>query len=466
MEQQIKQCQNCKKEFIIESDDFAFYEKIKVPAPTWCPECRLIRRLSFINSYSVFWRNCDKCGKRTLSMYPPSQKMTVYCNPCWWGDGWDGADYALEYNPTRPFLEQVKELAQKTPYCALEATHLTLENCDYCNAIAYSKNSTLIFWADYCENVSYSSILNGVKDTFDCLRIKESQLCYESIGQNKSYRVAYSQECDSCVDTWFSRNCYSCQNCVGCVNLRGGSYQIFNQKYTKEEYIRKLQELKLDTRSGIEKMKKEVEEFWRKFPYRCYTGNSFNLKTTGEYVFESKNSKEVYICSGAENCKWCQFVSVAPMRDSADYSGWGNGAELIYEGANIGDNANNVKFSYFCFPDILDTEYSFWCVSAKNNFGCVNLKRKQYAILNKVYEKEEYLALRDKIIENMKQAGEYGEFFPPSFSNIAYNTSNAHRFFPKIKDQAIKEGYSWSEEAEPDVKKPFWVKIYQTVLLT
>jgi hypothetical protein len=30
-----KICQNCKKNFIIEPDDFGFYEKIKVPPPTF-----------------------------------------------------------------------------------------------------------------------------------------------------------------------------------------------------------------------------------------------------------------------------------------------------------------------------------------------------------------------------------------------------------------------------------------------
>jgi hypothetical protein len=33
-------CQNCKKDFTIELDDFRFYEKIKVPPPTFCPEYR------------------------------------------------------------------------------------------------------------------------------------------------------------------------------------------------------------------------------------------------------------------------------------------------------------------------------------------------------------------------------------------------------------------------------------------
>ncbi len=35
MESQTKNCQNCKKDFIIEPEDFNFYEKIKVPAPTF-----------------------------------------------------------------------------------------------------------------------------------------------------------------------------------------------------------------------------------------------------------------------------------------------------------------------------------------------------------------------------------------------------------------------------------------------
>ena len=60
-------CQNCKKEFIIETDDVGFYEKIKVPPPTWCPECRMIRRMACINGWSLYYRNCDKCEKRIFS---------------------------------------------------------------------------------------------------------------------------------------------------------------------------------------------------------------------------------------------------------------------------------------------------------------------------------------------------------------------------------------------------------------
>ncbi len=456
-----KNCQNCKKDFVVDERGALYYKKINVPHPTWCPDCRFVRRVSNINGFSVFYRNCDLCGKRTLSAYPSSQKITVYCQPCWWGDTWDGTEYQMDYDPSRNFLEQVKELSEKTPFCALETTYLTLKDCEYCNAIAYSKNCILASWSDYCENVCYSGFNNGVKDTSDCLRMQDSELCYESIGQNKSYRTLYSEECDSCTDVMFSRNCYGCTNCIGCVNLRGASYSIFNVKYSKEEYAEKVKEMKLDTRSGIKKVKEEAEKFWNTLPYRAYSGNTFNLNTTGEYVYGSKNSKEMYISNGAEDCRNCQFVTVAPARDCVDYSGWGNNAQLIYESANIGDNVSNVKFSYYCFPDVLNTEYSMWVIAGKNNFGCVNLKRKQYAILNKVYDQETYEKLKEQIIESMKndpyidKLGRkyyYGEFFPPEFGKYSYNTSNANKFIPKTKEQAESEGYFWHEEPEAIVE--------------
>lgn len=56
-------CQNCKQDFTIEPDDFNFYEKIKVPPPTWCPECRLIRRLAYREDRPLYKDKCDKCKK-------------------------------------------------------------------------------------------------------------------------------------------------------------------------------------------------------------------------------------------------------------------------------------------------------------------------------------------------------------------------------------------------------------------
>ena len=59
MSSEKKICQNCRGEFTLEPDDFSFYEKIKVPPPTFCFDCRLQRKLAFVNERTLFKRKCD-----------------------------------------------------------------------------------------------------------------------------------------------------------------------------------------------------------------------------------------------------------------------------------------------------------------------------------------------------------------------------------------------------------------------
>ena len=461
---EIKNCQNCKKDFTIESDDFSFYEKIKVPAPAWCPECRRIRRFSFLNTWNLFWRNCDKCGNRTLSMFSLEQKIVVYCQKCWWKDDWDGTEYALDYDRTRPFLVQIKELIDKTPHTALTTIYTSLINSEYANAIGWSKDCFMVFWADYCENVYYSTLLNTLKFSSDCIRGYFSELCYESVGFSRCYQTFFSDECDDCIDVWFSRDCYNCTNCFGCVNLRGEKNCIFNIKYSKDDYDKKIKEFNLDSWKSLNKLKSKTKNFWLTKPIRDFHSHSLSINVSGDYVYESKNSKEMYISNGAEDCKWCEFITVKSAKDCRDYSGWGNNSSLIYEGAVVGENSSEVSFSFECWPDCMKLEYCYWNISGKNNLGCVNLKRKKYCILNKEYEKAEYEKLKNEIIEDMKvnpyidkNGNEfyYGEFFPPEFSCFPYNKSNAMRFFPKTKEEVISFGYEWSEIENPNHEATF-----------
>jgi hypothetical protein len=452
-------CQNCKKDFTLEPDDFSFYEKISVPPPTLCPECRAIRRFSFQNTWNLFWRKCDKCGDKTLSIYTPEQKMKIYCQPCWWKDDWDGTEFAMDYDKSRPFLEQVKDLIKKTPYSALTSLYTSNKNCNYANALAWCKDCFMVYWADFCDTVYYSTLLNTLKFSSDCIRGYFSELCYESIGFSRCYRTFFSEECDDCIDVWFSKNCYNCTNCIRCMNLRGESNCIFNIKYGKEEYLEKVKELNLDSWKSLNELKIKSKEFWLTKPVRDFHTHSLSVNVSGDYVYESKNSKEMYISNGAEDCKYCQFITVKPARECRDYSGWGNNAELIYEATVVGENSSKVYFAVECWPDCLNLQYCIWNIAGKNNFGCVNLKRKKYCILNKEYGKEEFEKLKEIIIEDMKvnpyidKVGSkyfYGEFFPPEFSCFPYNKSNAMRFFPNTKEGTLSLGYEWSEIENPN----------------
>ena len=51
-------------------------------------------------------------------------------------------------------------------------------------------------------------------------------------------------------------------------------------------------------------------------------------------------------------------------------------------------------------------------------------------------------------VDKLGRKYHYGEFFPPEFNKIAYNKSNAMRFFQKTKEQVKKEGYRWSDRKD------------------
>jgi hypothetical protein len=83
------------------------------------------------------------------------------------------------------------------------------------------------------------------------------------------------------------------------------------------------------------------------------------------------------------------------------------------------------------------------------------LRDNQYCILNKQYTKEEYEALLPKVIAHMnempyvdKQGREYrfGEFFPMDLCPFAYNETPAQDFFPKTKEQALSQGFTWRDK--------------------
>src|SRR3989344_768359 len=110
-----KVCQNCKVSFTIDASDFSFYEKVQVPPPTFCAQCRFQRRLSFANERYLYKNTCGLCGKNMIAMYPPGTPFPVYCLDCYRGDKWDPFSFGKPYDFNRPFFEQFKELKLRVP---------------------------------------------------------------------------------------------------------------------------------------------------------------------------------------------------------------------------------------------------------------------------------------------------------------------------------------------------------------
>ncbi len=460
MNPETKTCQNCKNQFTIESDDFSFYEKMQVPAPTFCPQCRLQRRMMFRNERVLYKRNCDLCHESAISVLSTDKPYKVYCSKCWWGEGWDCGDYYLDYDPNINFFEQIKELQKRTPCMDKVVSYTKLVNSDYINHASTCKNCYLIFDADDCENVYYSTTAVNLKDCSDCLMMLNSELSYGCIGGNGS-GLYFSDNCIECIDMWYSKACLGCHDCFGCVNLQKKSYHIFNEPYTKEEYHKKIKEMNLDTYEAHSEIQKTIYSFWEKFP-RKYMYSRMNVNSTGNYMRNCKNAKECYQAVHVEDSAYCQFITMAPFRDCYDISEWGHGAEMCIEAVTTGEGVSHVKYCYAIWNNCQNIEYSMFLINCKNCFGCMNLRNKEYCILNKQYTEEEYEVLREQIIQGMTEnpyvdgmgrVFYYGEFFPYDLSIFAYNESYAPQYFPLDKTQIESKGFKYLEPKRPDYKQ-------------
>mgnify|MGYP001570735483 CR=1 FL=1 len=452
-----KICQNCKKDFIIEPDDFGFYEKIHVPPPTFCPECRRQRRWAWRNNMSLYNRKCDLCSKGVISIYSPDSGLTVYCNKCWWSDKWDPKSYGVDYDFSKPFFTQFRELIQKVPHMAIvNDDGIASVNCEYTHDWWFSKNCYMCFSGWNVQDVMYSFFILQGRDIVDSNIIRsKSENLYECYMTALCYNVKYSQICYKCIDSKFLYDCWDCSDCFVCTSLRNKKYCFKNKQYSKEEYEKILESYRLDTFSGVEKAQKEYDEFILNYPRR-YLLMFRTQSSLGEIVSDSKNVKYCFVTKGSENCRYCDFAGDAknPDKDCYDVTLSG-GLSESYE-CVVGDHSQLNLFALFSVKS-QDLKYTQHCHNCKHCFGCVGLRNANYCIFNKQYSKEEYEKLMPKIIKQMndmpykdKIGNEYrfGEFYPIELSPFGYNETYAPEMKPLSREEAKNKGYNWQENIQ------------------
>src|SRR3989338_6828423 len=214
MQAETRKCQNCKADFTIEVNDFGFYEKIGVPPPTFCPDCRRQRRWAWRNNMSLYNRQCDLCGKSVISIYSKDSRLTIYCNKCWWSDKWDPKSYGVDYDFSKPFFTQFRELVQKVPHMAVvNDDGIASLNCEYTHDWSFSKNCYMCFSGWYVENVMYGFFILAGREIVDCNNIRsKNEWLYECILSKNSYQSKYSQICLASIDSAFVYDCWDCTN--------------------------------------------------------------------------------------------------------------------------------------------------------------------------------------------------------------------------------------------------------------
>ena len=424
-------CKNCHQSFEITEDDLTFYEKMSVPPPVFCWPCRFVQLLVWRNERSLYKRPCDLCKKDIICMYRPGTPFPVYCRSCYLSDAWDATDYGREYDSAKPFFEQISELQRVVPRPALNETDNI--NSDYCNFTSHQKNCYLMFGSWFNENCGYGQTVLESKDCWDCIFVKNSEGCVNSIDCTKCYQTHYSQNCVGCADSAFLYDCKNCQNCLFSYNLRNKSYYAFNQPVSKEEYA-KIKATMYEPEK-FEAFRKEVRD---KAIHKFMTGEQ-NQDVSGDFIYHSKNVKKSFYIHEGENEKYAVRGGKG-QKDSMDVFGVHAG-ELAYQCINV-DFSSRCKF-VINGENNVNAEYLIDCFGTENSFGCISLHKKNYCILNRQYSEQEYKNLRERIVAEMK---DYGQFFPMSLSPFAYNETIAQEYVPRTKESAP----SWYDAPEKD----------------
>ncbi len=450
-----KACQNCKQNFTIDAADFDFYQKITVPAPTFCPDCRLQRRMTYRNERTLYKDICDLCKKPMLSMYSPDKPYTVYCKDCWYGDGWDAFQYGREYDFSRNFFEQFQDLLKVVPRLNLMYIQQNT-GCEFANFVANVKNAYLSYSIVVGENIYYCRSVDASRDAFDSLNSKELERCYENIDSAHNYESLYMIRSRDCVGSKFLFDCVNCQSCFMSSNLRSRQYVFRNQQLTKEQYEAELAKVKFGSIAEIRQLRAEFKKLVGSSLHK-FANALKAVASTGDNISNVKNAIHVFDCYDSENVRYClrMFKGV----ESYDVIG-SAGGQYLYETVGVGLASQNSKFDMYG-DAMQNVEYSDWCPLSANLIGCSALRKKSYCIFNKQYSKEEYQVLTAKITEQMKnvaytdKAGriyKYGEFFPIEMGTFAYNETLAQEYFPLTKEQAIGQGFSWRDPEPPTYK--------------
>lgn len=461
MQSETKQCQNCKCDFTIEPEDFAFYEKIKVPPPTFCPECRLIRRLAYRENRSLYKAKCKNCNKDIITIYNKTNDFPIFCSSCWWSDSWEATNYGREYDFSRSFFLQFQDLLALVPNQAIFQKKSV--NCNYSNGNVRCKNCVLTF--DGFESIDCYNCQAPIltRNSVDSDIIWNADHAYENLDSEGVYNTKFVYYSKECLDSAFLFNCIGCSDCFGCINLRNKKYCILNKQYTRDEYKEEIKKWDLGSYSILEKAKRTFEELYYQTPRRFASIlNSQNV--TGDNIRNVKNCQTCFsVMNGVENCRYV-FLGGMLLKDSLDITFGGDTSNLLYEVNGV----EHSERSFFCrgSNDSRDVQYCDRIYDSSNCFGCTKLRKKKYCILNKQYSKEQYEELVPKIIKHMNEMPyvnnkgiiyKYGEFFPPELSSWAYNETQAQNYFPLTKEEAITKGFRWYDDEE---------KKYQITLLS
>lgn len=441
-------CLSCKLTFQITAADLEFYSQVgptiegvtySVPPPTLCPDCRFRRRLSFRNERSLYRRQSSLSGKNLISIFAPDSPYQVYDRDEWWSDAWDPTSFGRPFDFNRNLATQIIDLALAVPHPNLYNTNA--ENSSFTNYALNIKNCYLVFGMSDSEDCLYGRFVRQSRDAVDCLSILRCELCYEAIGCESCYECRFIMNSRFCQGCNFVEDCESCTDCLVCYGLKQKQYYVGNEFVGKERYQQLLKELMPLSSENFAELAAQLSALKQKL-HQLISHIYQSEDCTGDTIYNSHNCQSCFDINDCEESKFLCYTPKGIRSYDCTFNAPG-GVRFCYEVcSSMGEDCLGTFLNW----NGTNVYYSMECDSCRDIFGCVGLKKRQYCILNKQFDRQSYFTLLPQIIDHLRQTKEWGEFFDPSVSMFAYNETVAQENYPLSAAAASALGWRWRAE--------------------
>ncbi len=81
--EQILRCETCGKPYKVTKQEYLLLKKLGMPIPHDCFFCRHLKRPKMRNQRTLYERECQNCGLKIVTTYPPTRPEKIFCEKCY-----------------------------------------------------------------------------------------------------------------------------------------------------------------------------------------------------------------------------------------------------------------------------------------------------------------------------------------------------------------------------------------------
>ena len=223
------------EKWMMDEEEIGWYKYFQAPPSSYHPLSRMKIIASWATGFGWWWQKHPVNGKPVLTYVHPATGIKVLPDAEFFEQ--DQTSKARDYDPARPFMDQIRALQLEVPFTATRSLIPTV------NSIALlSQGDENSYFVTACKskNSFYS---------YSTVDMEKSSEVYESSGITRSYNVLNShrifnskfiRQSYDCMNSAFLFDCRNCEHCFGATGKRNRQYVFFNEQLTKEEYEKRV----------------------------------------------------------------------------------------------------------------------------------------------------------------------------------------------------------------------------------